>query len=361
MSEIERLRIVLRLNTKVRRLGYLVCLTHFLERGSSGGPIVVKALERWAEENQSDLNSYIDSTGVIKSTIKATAAKRYLEFAAAIDLIGKISGLWRLSKYGKVLALVSPKARNNVFELGIEEISFFARRLLLSDADFLLAVLELVNEYSRCSLAEIQDNFQAKILNRLSMIERAARSSHLKQEATSKIQRIQRWTRPHTYPEHLVPPRLHWLLDLRLLDWKVYRRSNSFQLSHEGQVLLDAFPLNNEGLRYVDEDWCENGYFETFIEAYLPDYEVRKWDETAPGYANHLLEESFSLFRTSAIPRITASQFLIYACIRLACQYRIPAGFRRLKNHLEEISGLEGSRYSFHWSVQDDDGYILRS
>jgi len=361
MSDIERLRIVLRLNTKVRRLGYLAFLTRLLEQGSSGGPVVLKALERWAEENQSDLNSYIDSTGVIKSTIKATSAKRYLEFAAAIDLIGKIFGLWRLSKYGKVLALVSPKTRNNAFELGIEEICFFARRLLLSDADFMIPVFELVDEHQPCSLMDIQRNFQRRILERLLLIEQTTRFGQIKREVANRIQRIHRWTRPHIYAEHLVPPRLHWLLDLRLLDWTVYRRSNSFQLSHQGRVLLDAFPRNNESLRYIDREWCENSYFETFIEAYLPDHEPTSSDETARAHADRFLEESFSLFRTSGIPRITASQFLLYACIRLACQYRIPAGFRRLKDYLEEISGLEGSRYSFHWSVQDDDGYILRT
>ena len=361
MTEIGRLRIVSRLNTKVRRLGYLLSLTHLLEQGSSGELLVLRELERWAGENQPDLDSYIDSAGVITSTIKSTSAKRYLEFAAAIDLVGKISGLWRLSKYGKVLALLGSRVRSNAFGLRIEEICFFAQRLLLSDADFLIPVLELVNEQFPCSLAEIQDNFQAKILHRLFLIDRAARSSHLKLEVATKIQSIRTWTKPHTYVEHLVPPRLHWLLDLRLLDWTVYRKSNSFQLSHAGRVLLDAFPLNNEHLRYIHRDWCENGYFGTFIEAYLPEHEVKRWDETARPHTDRLLEQSLSLFRTGGIPRIAASQFLLYAAVKLACEYGIVAGFNGLKQYLAQVSDTEGSQYSFHWSIQDDDGYIIRT
>lgn len=360
MSGIDNLRTISRLNTKVRRLGYLVFLTGLLKQGSSGEALVVRELERWAEDHQSDLDTHIDSTGIIRSTIKSTSAKRYLGFAAAIDLVGKVLGLWRLSKYGKVLALVAPKTRSNAFELGIEEICFFARRLLLSDADFLLPVFELVDEHQPCSLADIQDNFQHRILDRLRLIERATRSGQMKLEVKSRIQRIQRWTKPDVYVEHLVPPRLHWLLDLRLFDWDVYRESNCFQLSHEGRVFLDAFPKHDERLRYIEQDWCDNSYFEAFIEAYMPDRERRGWNETTRAHADRLLEESFSLFPTSGIPRITASQFLLYTCIKLASQHRSACGFRTLKQYLEELSGAEGSQYRFRWSVRDDDGYIMR-
>ena len=124
---------------------------------------------------------------------------------------------------------------------------------------------------------------------------------------------------------------------------------------------MNAFPLNNEGLRYIDRDWCENSYFRTFIEAYLPNYEARAWNETARAPADLFLEQSFSRFRTSGIPRIAASQFLLYASIKLACQYGIAAGFATLKQHLEEVSGTEDSQYRFRWSVRDEDGYIIRT
>lgn len=44
MSGIDNLRIISQLNTKVRRLGYLVSLAGLLKRGSSGEALVVREL-----------------------------------------------------------------------------------------------------------------------------------------------------------------------------------------------------------------------------------------------------------------------------------------------------------------------------
>jgi hypothetical protein len=59
----------------------------YLRCGHTSEIVLVRRLEQWAEAHQQDLETHIDSTGVIATTPpKSTSARRYLRFAKAIHL-----------------------------------------------------------------------------------------------------------------------------------------------------------------------------------------------------------------------------------------------------------------------------------
>lgn len=358
--KVERLRIVASIHTKVRRLRYLTVLAELLAPGPAPDLLVLRGLERWADGEQEDLGRYIDSTGVINKSLKATSAKRYVAFAAAIDLVGKLAGRWRLSKYGRVLTVLTPKDPRNAFELSPAEVCFFGQRLLLSDADSLVPLMEFLDPRGAVSLGQVQRAFQDLLTRRLQHLEASAKSSEIKQEIAASLRRVRTWSNPTAYVEHLVPPRLQWLLDLGAVDWKEYTSSGRFMLSNGGRALLGALPRGSDGLGYVDGGWCENDYFGAFVSAYLPGGLTAGRHDEMTALAEGLLRESFRLFRTGAIARVAASQFLLYASIRLASEHGLAPGYDGLKAYLEEASGGQGP-YTYRWSVQDNDGYILQA
>jgi hypothetical protein len=277
-----------------------------------------------------------------------------------------VSGQWRLSKFGKVEASLQPTARVHPFELNCAERCFFLRQLLTYDADYLTPIWELIHESQYASLKEIEAGFQPKTSARMEEIQRADdASTDLKRNAQKWARRIASWKRTSlkAYVDHIVPPRIHWLLDLRLLDWETFRQTKQFELNPHGVTVLQSFPQSTS-LRYIDRSWLEEAFFEVYLKSLKPK-EMRLWKEIPQSEQESLvdtfLSESFDLFRTTRIPRITASQFLLYTCIRLACDYHIACGFNDLKLMLQNRSRSETGGYRFRWSVVRNDGYILKT
>lgn len=186
MIENSSLKILSELNTKTRRLGgYLIFLVDFLKRGHAPEILIIQKLQQWAKVHQASLETHVDSTGVITATPQSTSARRYLHLASGIHLIAEVSGQWRLSKFGKVLAPFSQNTRIHPFELSRAEGCFFLRQLLLHDADYLLPIWEIIHETPRGSLKEIEAQFQTKILGRMKAIQRAEVKTDFKHQAQS--------------------------------------------------------------------------------------------------------------------------------------------------------------------------------
>lgn len=148
-----------------------------------------------------------------------------------------------------------------------------------------------------------------------------------------------------------------------MLDWDVYRKSKQFCLNERGKIFLENVPPIAQ-LRYIDDSWMEDEFFFAFVKSFEAD-EIQLFKEIPQSDKESLvakfLFESFNLFRTMRIPRITASQFLLYTCIRLACDYHIVCRFNDLKRMLGNLSRSEAGGYRFRWSAANNDGYILKT
>lgn len=357
---IERMRVLGATNTQTRRLGYLVALCEAL--GSEYVPPLdlQNRVEAWADRNNEKLGNHVSDKGVMRRSARSLGFKRYLELAQNIELIVQVSGYFRLSKLGRVLILAKNLDVDGVDPFGLGERTSFILlyQLLLLDADYLLPILELTARYH--GQTELLENAQERLQHRFDLMQAYARSPIPRSDVVDRARAIARWTKPEKYLEHLLLPRLHWLLDLGLLDWGAFRSERQFEPSKWGRRLLLSIPRAG-GEPFVDRRWCQNALI--FVRADDLDSPTIAWSELPETRQRKLIQryvrEGFSLFRTMQYPRISAYQVVLFVILRLLFDERIVAGFGDVRRALDMFSRSGHPQWTFFWSDLDDDGYLL--
>lgn len=351
-------------NTKVRRLGYFLQIVKEVGETSLAEETLLARLTSWAENNANFLNQYIDSTGVIRQSTKSTSARRYLSSALQIELVAKIGREYKLTKHGKVLSLFTSEGNLSPFLLTLKQKCFLLNKLLLFDLDYLIPLLQLLRKLGKCTLSSLQDEFREAVLSWSGIKSNSifSEESRKRNELLRVENRIKSWCKPKKYIEHIVPPRIHWFLDLQLIDWDFYKKTRKFALSKKGNIFLSHLPQTQNHL-YVDCDWLENDYFEDFILAFSPESAITRFSQL-PHKKQHeimhnFLKRSFDVFGATDVLRIAASQFLYYTCVELAITNKIACGVNDLKQSLNKISS-SGKSYYFYWSAQQNDGHITK-
>lgn len=353
---------ILSTNIKTRRLGYLRPIIEFLDqnyllaRGS-----LVRKLENWAQENNTYLKRYANSSGEITKTVSHNAAIRYLNLAKNLDFITKSGERYGITKYGRAIVNL-PKEKRNPFELNLFGICTFLRRILLKDSDALIPLFELLNLDAN-KQAEILREYKEKFLNRLKSKEKICKDLSEKIHFRGRIDKIERWTNEQKYLENLVPPRLNWLIDLKIVDWKKYKENLTYKLNSTGSRMFSGF-LTSDGIIDINKEWCENGYYSVFYEAYREKLSKKGkklksfTDNERKKIVNSCITEAFSLFKSKWMPRLTVSTFLEYTCTKLLITNGIICHFRDLKTELKEISA-SGEKFVYRWIPSKDDGFLL--
>jgi hypothetical protein len=266
----------------------------------------------------------------------------------------------RLAKVGRVLVVADDALpfSDNPFMLSDKTSALLLYQLLLLDADYLLPTLELANRYHRQS--ELLSKAQEHLLRRFRVMEARTGSTSARIDVHDRALAIERWTRPVKYLEHLLLPRLHWLLDLRLLSWSTFLEHREFSLSEKGHRLLGQVP-KIEGQHVVDRTWCQNELFAARFGESHPS--ATAWDQVPE--ADQLsaiieyVQTGSALFRTRQYLRVPAYQLVLFTALRLLYNENIVAGFEDIKRALDKYAQFDRTRWSFFWSDYDDDGYLL--
>jgi hypothetical protein len=361
-ESIERISILRRTNTQTRRLGYLKQICKFLHHEACPELEVTRRLEDWASSNQPHLERHISNKGIIRPSLRSLGAKRYIELAQDLELVTKASGYLRLTKTGRVLTVIEGDSLSqdgdNPFKLAPEEALLFLYESLLFDSDYLLPILDLTTRYHK--QLELQKQTQPALLEHFKIIERRASSQIIRSEAAERGMTLLAWTKATKYSEHLTVPRLHWLLDLELLDWNSFEKGKEFVPSNIGKMLLNSIP-KIEGHVFINRRWCQNDLFPVWATAL--DVPKMPWELLSSAQQKSFVKTyvsiGFSYFRTMEYPRISAYQLVLFTAIRLLFCENVVAGFEKIKQALSEYSDSASDGWTFYWTEIDDDGYVL--
>lgn len=349
----------LNVNIKARRLGYVVqCLGFFEQSESLTVGTVFEKLESWSTRNKERLKRYISSSGYITKTAKHYPAKRYVELTRDLQLIDVSEASCRITKLGKpLLSLETTPSRP--FDLSIEQRWFLLRRLLISDFDYLLPHFRLLTEYD--DVPTIFRLFKSAFLTQLEEQSRAIGDIIQASEYRKRIDNIKRWTKEKKYLEHIIYPRINWLIDLKLVDWNTLIEERRHELSKAGSLI--ASKLESIGREKRFKKWFETSFYTTLAQAYDSIFEREQIaflsnlsDKQRFGILKNKLEEAFSLFSSLGTPfaHMSANTFLEYACIKLLKE-GIIAEFKICKEVLKSIPG-----YRFRWEPVMNDGFITK-
>jgi hypothetical protein len=163
---------------------------------------------------------------------------------------------------------------------------------------------------------------------------------------------------PQIYLEHLVVPRLHWMLDLDILDATAFAR-NTIQFSIVGEriygLLCDFYSTYNE-----KSNLClfllEEYFFQMISYVYNLGCESKtRIDHVA---CSQYVLESFQHFRTAAPNSISAAQSIFYACYKTLLNDQEVIEFSDIKALL-----MDNTFHNFRleWYQRENDGALYRS
>jgi hypothetical protein len=358
-NPIDGLRVLGSTNTQTRRLGYIIQICKLLADNHAPMNVLQKRIEDWAEENNFALEHHVSDKGRLGRSLRSYGAKRYIRLAQDLHLIVDISGLFRPTITGLVLIeLGSESHKSNPFKIGPRTNLLLLYQLLLLDADYLLPVFQLTQLYHKQS--KILEMSQGRLIHRFELMERKVHSPLLRSQIRERKKAIIQWTKPVTYMEHLVLPRLHWLLDLELLDWNSFEALREFEPSTAGAHIIDQLPFLDEH-SFVNRGWCQNTLFSAWAQGF--GFEHTLWHSLSEDSQALLVEEyveiGFQLFRTSVRYRISAYQLALFIILELLFARQISAGFEDVKQALSDFSKSGHIRWDFFWSPMDDDGYLI--
>jgi len=349
----------LNINIKARRLGYVIqCLNFFRQSESLTVGTVFEKLELWSTQNKEKLERYINSSGDIKKTIKHYPAKRYVELIRDLHLLKISETSCRITKLGKPL-LFFETTPAKPFDLSIEQRWYLLRRLLISDFDYLLPHFRLLAEYN--DAPAIFRRFKNTYLTHLEEQARAIGDIIQSSEYRKRIDNLKRWTKEKKYLEHIIYPRINWLIDLKLIDWNILIEEKRYELNKAGSLIVSTLESIYKTGKL--KDWFETSFYTTLAQAY--DSLFKRDQMTFLGNLSEKqrfriiedkLRDSFSLFASSGTPflHMSANTFLEYACIKLLKE-GIVAEIEICKEILKSIPG-----YRFRWEPIVNDGFITR-
>lgn len=337
-------------NTQTRRLGYLSVISQMLRKSYLPKEVLSRRLLRWSINQEENLSEYGITKGIIRTH---TAAERYIDLSANLGLTGEINNYYRPTQVGRLLNI--DNETENSFYLAKDAL-YLVYQIFYKDANYIIATIDLIKKYEKQQ--DILENTKDEIIRNLRGHLNNTDDRTDKDRIREKVDSIRSWGSPKSYSEHLIMPRIHWLIDLGLV--KISKeKQNKYRLTKIGKLIDKSLPSYEEG-RYATRRWCQNDLFRTWRRK---EESRAKWNElTSRGrqiLSSTYLNKGFTLLRTSAHDRISALQYIIYFTSSICFDLNISCGFKDVKKSIRGIEDEENG-IVFYWNEKSDSGYILK-
>ena len=369
------------INTQVRRLGYVSAILTILDHKPRSESLLYDWLEKWSRDHELELMDSGNQQGQIKPTRQRTGAKRYTEFAASLGLIGRIAGAYRVTRFGKtLLPFLNRTNTRNPFELNLAERCAYLYWLLLKDGDRFFTVLDMLAESSEQPLSRLQNDFQAHYLRRLG-VRISTEKGRVAREILALRNRVAHdWKKPKRYAENIVPPRIHWLVDLGLASISE-GRGKPARLTGGGNQFRDALPklqvpgiagvrfaqlasrsIGNTNLAYASPSWLRCHFFGVAVPI-LADKDGQLWAELSREERKErlrkLTSQVFETLRTTPVPKVSLYPALIYMALLIAMESGIWANLEELHADLDAFSKELDTIYEVRFSRRENESYLI--
>ncbi len=355
-------------NTKTRRLGYLKKIIELFE-GGNYYPISLLAisLEKLAPELQKELEEYQiflggNSKGLIKEGYRGVSAKPYIDLLKNFNLITEVNRSFILTKQVKPYFEINKSLKNifqnlntNIFVLQENDCLFFLEAIIRNDIIYTGAVVEIAKilgeEFKSKDIYPLLKDY---LVNLLKCISNKLVQDRREQLLSVIIKRVIAWEKDKIYAEHIIEPRINWLLDLKLI--KQSEKKGFYRFTNAGDRFLNVLAGINE---VFVRGWLDNTLFseDCFFSAfdYIYQSEAKtKWDEEI---ILEYLDQAMGIFKTDAPRRIAASQAINYTCSMYLLKNKYLANFNQVKDFL---LNKKTNSFSLEWYRTENDGSLTK-
>lgn len=349
-------------NTKARRIGYLKILSTFLiETKKISATSINKKFENYSLKYNTFLEENEFKKGLISETKSGISAKPYIDIAEDLGLLNKINNIYYPGKSLKVYQKLQCQYSNlnNIFELSNFDKLFYLECILKTDYFYFKCLLEILFIEENITYSDIVKTFQNQLLYRLENYKRANSYGERKllNNIDTTLNRIKNWKKPEVYLEHIIMPRLNWMLDFGILKGT----KNKFEITNIGFRLFQHLSIWND--INTDEIISPDAFLDRFM-VHLFDDCYNESQVLNPQNIELILEkvfthieDSFDFFKTLAPNRVTASQAANYTKYKLYFEDGIKVGYQYI---LGELSKKEQDKFIFKYQDQYQDGYIQK-
>jgi hypothetical protein len=346
--------------TKVRRLGYFVLFSKIL----NNTPLPSQSLQSRVIEEESQNRKYLEDacrelpikrrgsesvTGEICSEGKTKgedAFKRYLGTVIEFGLVHEIAGRLYNTKRGEVLSALSEKSINP-FRLSFAQKYWFLKLILEKDYDYSRTAL-------LCSI-ERETNEEQKFFSMLQELwrHRLITGNFKSPETYDELRKAinTKWTdQKRYYFENIKAPRLEWFSDLTVIDfWNI--NQNRVTVRDTVRLLLESEETNFSSL---------------FVSHMKPSLKgsVTYWKEIVKKERDEWLRrfvlQSFDLFTSDVLPRISVNQIIEYSLSILA-EFGVVCESNEFEDALERFVEGKSEKYRYVKTISEADrGYISK-
>lgn len=364
---------ILSTNTKVRRLGYFKILSLFLDENKQiPASNINKRFETFCLKYKDVLDDSAFNKGLIKETKNGISAKPYLQMAIDIELLNKINNILYVGKSLKVYQVLKNEysKSSNIFELTTFDKMYFLECILRYDYFYFSNLLELIYTEEKVTYSKIVSEFQSKLIKCLEEYKKQNQYSfqgyksptyNRDRKVVSRLDiilnRIRKWEKAEVYLEHLIMPRLNWMLDFGIIS--LDNSKNEYNIEKIGDDLFKHICIWND--INTEKIISPSKFLDNFM-IHLFDDCFNDNNVTNPDDIKSILdriykhiENSFEIFKTLAPNRVTASQAANYTKYKLYVDDKIKVGYSFILNKLSE---KEQDKFIFKYQEQYQDGYI---
>ncbi|MDE0017817.1 hypothetical protein F4141_25345 [Candidatus Poribacteria bacterium] len=351
------------INVLVRRLGYVSAILRLLEHNTLSESMLYSRLEKWSLDHKQDFATYPNPQGFINATREQTGPKRYTNLAVSLGLVGRIAGACRVTRFGKtLLPFLDQGPDRNPFELIYAEQCAYLYWLLVKDSDQFLTVIRILAEESPQSLSDLQSFFPECYRQQLQAHMLTA-EKHIARDILAVRNRVEHWGKvPKRTLENIVPPRVHWLIDLGLVSTED-SKGKPPQLTTTGIRFYKNLPKIREGIPAVHRNaWLRNSFFGVVGQIFT-DEPARMWSKIKPEKKKELLNKlafgALETLRSTPIPKISLYPALIYMVLLLTVDNGIAANLEELRADLDIFSKDSDTQYAVRFSHRENESYLI--
>lgn len=352
---------VLPSNTKTRRLGYVKLLLQMLvEQKGTPSSLIARRVEKYVQPFNQFLIDHKNTKGVVLETKTGNSSKPYIDLAESMGMIRKTANSYDLGKTGNVYWHLKQEIdgkENNPFVLSDFDIAFFIEQLLKNDFMYMYVLLELICQLGNASYHSLKQVFQKRLLHRIHVVIEGAKEIDAQKALNLKMieRRIMSWEKPMTYLEHILMPRINWLFDLGLIE---YKSKDCFSLTPQGDTLFFNLSIWNDlkmGVISNPIEFINSYYIRIVDDARIP---MGKPYSSKNSYiVKQCIDRCFVLFSTLAPNRTTFSLAANYCKYLLLWKHSIILDINDLKSLLEREFCIY---YIYKYQSQYQDGYIQK-
>lgn len=357
-------------NTKARRLGYLKYIIELFNK-SRFYPInyFSKLIEREALKINNELDLHLNDKGLIQLSRSGNSSKPYIELLIGLSLITIINNSYILTKQSKIYFVINNlilESKISIFEnipdlfsriivskfrLNLFDKLFFLRQILIKDTLYFCSILDIFRIINKET-----DNKTLKLLFRQYVLNELIRTNN-RRDTKVIIDRIKSWKKELVYLEHIIEPRLNWMIDLELITSKISDDGRKlYTLSTYGfklQKILSSFYERSMVKVIPLENWLDDNYFKLFTQTFVLGKLQANFNESA---VLQYLNDAFIYFKTDAPNRIPVSVAINYICFMYYMKLDKIIEFNQLKYFL---LNSKSDIYGIDWFVSENDGSIF--